>query len=118
MNDCLVAFVSDAFKKLLPRIFENASCEMPEPYASTFAIAGIDLIVNSDNRPFILELNNNPALPGENKSMSELYRKHLVTFVQSVIALGALGQQSSSGCFIGIDSKSLEKSFTKIEAIL
>ena len=84
---------------------------------SQLAIAGIDLILadtqstqqeqcdtnlnntssnnssefqSDQNRyaPYILELNNNPAMPPTNKLMSERYRCHLVDFVQKTIRLG------------------------------
>lgn len=46
------------------------------------AIVGVDLIVSSiDGRPYIVEFNNNPAIPGPTKSMSSAYRCHLIEFI-------------------------------------
>lgn len=73
------------------------------------AIAGIDLMVEIfDDKEdieadvtlplkgprlsaYILEINNNPAMPGENKKMSMKYRQHLSTFVKHTIQLGLGG---------------------------
>ena len=58
------------------------------------AVAGIDVMLSEEEVPYIVELNNNPAMPGEDKRMSEAYRRHLITFVQSLILLGLCGSRS------------------------
>jgi hypothetical protein len=74
------------------------------------AVAGVDIIlhdisssldfnnhdVNSSDEeisrpklvPKILELNNNPAMPSVDKKMSDMYKRHLVSFVGNLISLG------------------------------
>lgn len=79
------------------------------------AIAGIDLMLEISNctdsnttsgstqistpvlTSYILEVNHNPAMPGENKKMSDSYRKHLIFFVESLIRLGLSDQKSIDG---------------------
>ena len=39
-------------------------------------------------RPYILEINHNPAMPAPGRLMSDKYRRHLVTFVKSTVDLG------------------------------
>jgi hypothetical protein len=76
------------------------------------AIAGIDLmleifeekgddegaITRGPHGPrlsaYILEINNNPAMPGESKKMSVKYKQHLSTFVKRSILLG-LGETNT-----------------------
>ena len=60
------------------------------------AVAGIDVMLSEEEVPYIVELNNNPAMPGEDKRMSEDYRRHLVTFVQSLILHGLGGGRSNN----------------------
>ena len=53
---------------------------------------------NSINTPqlnaYILEINNNPAMAGENKKMSVRYKNHLRLFVKNILLLG-LGEQNN-----------------------
>ena len=50
------------------------------------AIVGVDLIVSSiDGRPYIVEFNNNPAIPGPTKSMSSAYRCHMIEFITRLL---------------------------------
>lgn len=68
------------------------SYQYPDGLCS-LAIAGIDLVVDRDPcsnsfRSFIVEINNNPAMPGMDKKMSEAYRQHLPTFVKNIMMLG------------------------------
>jgi hypothetical protein len=64
---------------------------------SEMAIAGIDLMLevplgHQNGSPvltaFILEINNNPAMAGESKRMSKLYKEHLIDFAKNLIQLG------------------------------
>ena len=52
----------------------------------------VDLIVAAGSTPgttkvVIVEVNNNPAMPGEKKLMSVQYRQHLVDFVTDTMSL-------------------------------
>ena len=75
------------------------------------AIAGIDLMLeiseeNSNNEKstvrapvltaYILEINNNPAMAGEDKKMSFKYKDHLISFVKNLLLLG-LNEMTSEG---------------------
>jgi hypothetical protein len=61
------------------------------------AVAGVDLIVSSvTGRPYIVELNNNPAIPSESKEMSTEYKKHLHDFMSRLINLSCCDNNSSS----------------------
>jgi hypothetical protein len=95
----------------LEQIYQNDENNNSENRAE-MAIAGIDLMleifedeeddhVDTTTRPrgprlsaYILEINNNPAMPGENKKMSTKYRQHLVTFVKHTLQLG-LGETNT-----------------------
>jgi hypothetical protein len=85
----------------------------------TMAVAGVDLLVARRQPPlcsekaidsekkkekvtgvgefeaFIVEVNNNPAMPDEKKTMSRKYREHLFTLVSSIITLGIHTSNSS-----------------------
>lgn len=67
-------------------------CLQNEEYqqnVSEMAIIGVDLIIEAGTmQPYIVEVNNNPAMPAPNKTMTVLYRQHLVEFVASLISLG------------------------------
>ena len=52
------------------------------------AVSGVDVMVDDDYRAFIIELNNNPAMPASNKQMSTAYRAHLITFLKDLITFG------------------------------
>jgi len=73
---------------------------------NSMGVAGIDLIVEKvpgGFRAFLLEVNNNPAMPGPDKRMSERYRKHLVSLVGGFIRLGlSAGDDSADGLFTQI----------------
>ena len=75
------------------------------------AIAGIDLMLEiseenqnekkyTDHAPvltaYILEINNNPAMAGEDKKMSVKYKDHLISFVKNLLLLG-LNEMMSEG---------------------
>ena len=61
------------------------------------AIAGVDIMVDEDCRPYIVELNNNPAMPASSKQMSFAYRSHLIRFVKDIILFGIDGDEHD--CF-------------------
>lgn len=60
---------------------------------NSLGVLGVDLLVyetNSQTNPIqvkIVEVNYNPAMAGEVKNMSEMYRNHLKEFVQSLMLL-------------------------------
>lgn len=61
---------------------------LPSFHLCELAVGGVDVMVDGDYRPFIVEMNNNPAMPSSNKQMSSAYRAHLITFVKELIAFG------------------------------
>lgn len=81
-----------AFRALRPDIesrmeeivnLDSTSCRL--------AVAGVDLLLTSDYKAYIVEINNNPAMPGETKKMSRAYRKHLKDLVSDIVKLGLSG---------------------------
>jgi hypothetical protein len=60
------------------------------------AVAGIDLLLGlpvesgAPAVPYIVEFNNNPAMPTADKLMSQSYRAHLIKFMQHLLALGGV----------------------------
>lgn len=72
--------------------------------SSSMAIAGIDLVVEykasaegkGKYSAYIVEFNNNPAMPDGTKKMSECYRSHLVSFVGGLMELGLSALDSDS----------------------
>lgn len=93
--------VRKAFKAMKDRIIQNVDrCEFGdvsrEQAASTqkasMAILGIDLLAtqltDGSYQAYIVEVNNNPAMPAENKRMSNQYKQHLIEFGMSLILLG------------------------------
>lgn len=72
----------------------------------SMGVAGVDLIVEKVHggfRAFLLEVNNNPAMPGQGKCMSDRYRAHLVNLVGGLIRLGLSGgDDSGDGLFTQI----------------
>ena len=78
-------FVSDLGKK-----------EEDEDCNHNMAVVGVDLLVESGEgrgtRAYILEYNNNPAMPQRGKHrMSTLYEQHLVALAGHLITLGMVG---------------------------
>jgi hypothetical protein len=67
----------------------NNSIDMNNKKAS-LAILGVDLIVSKQSTGYvaqIVEVNNNPAMPQENKQMSINYRNHHINMIRSFAAL-------------------------------
>ena len=75
------------------------------------AIAGIDLMleISTENNEknssqertpvltaSILEINNNPAMAGESKTMSVKYKEHLITFAKNILLLGLDNEECNS----------------------
>ena len=55
------------------------------------AVAAVDLLLDDSYNAYIVEINNNPAIPAENKQMSVQYKEHLVTLVSDTFKLGLSG---------------------------
>lgn len=107
----IFAVVRSAMSALYPFIENQTSAsvditrnEAAFQNISHLAIAALDLLVEySDNidqidgydeycidgfRAYIVELNSNPAMPGQSKRMSEKYYHHIKDFVKNLIILG------------------------------
>lgn len=73
---------------------------------STMAVAGVDLLVSRSDGDsncagcdaFIVEINNNPAMPKEDKHMSDAYRRHLLDLADSILLLGMRAAVVDSDC--------------------
>ena len=59
-----------------------------EPDPVLLAVGGVDLLLDNNRQPKIVEINNNPAMPQQHKHMSEKYRMHLVNMVRGIVNLG------------------------------
>ena len=58
-------------------------------HVAEMAIIGADLIIEEGTmQPYVVEINNNPAMPASTKTMTDTYRTHLKDFVSSLICLG------------------------------
>lgn len=90
--------IDDSMRKtfiaLRPSIEERLNNSKPDPLVSSttdltqLAIAGVDLLLDSDLNATIVEINNNPAMPGEAKNMTDRYKEHLISFVADIFKLG------------------------------
>lgn len=109
LQDMLIEFVRAALTALKPVIAENNGDSVAidkSRVSQTFqftslGVVGIDLVVDEAHRPYILEFNNNPAMPPPNKCMSENYRHHLVNFIRATVSLG-LGNLNDSVDFLQV----------------
>lgn len=98
IRDCVMT----AFTALAPKLSARADAyqllkQQSSPTRAdevSLSVVGIDLLVRrketSDDEfeALIVEVNNNPAMPGSAKQMSPAYRQHLIDFNQSIISLG------------------------------
>jgi hypothetical protein len=94
---CVLSNVQVCMATLRPLLLEEAGQE-----AKTLGIIGIDLLVShgsksSDYEVKLVEVNNNPAMPQEDRSMSSAYRQHLATLQKSLIALSLTSDGSYEG---------------------
>jgi hypothetical protein len=71
--------------------------ESNEFQLTQIAIAGIDVMVDKDYTPYIVELNNNPAMASEHKLMSDAYKLHLIAFVQNMVLFGNSKEDNGYG---------------------
>jgi hypothetical protein len=98
----ILACTTRAFQAMAPSILQRDTADADEV---RMAVVGVDLLVTlhattPENptpsfRAVMVEVNNNPAMPGVNKQMSEQYRQHLVTMVSSIIQLGVVAAAAS-----------------------
>ncbi len=84
----------------------------------SLAILGVDLLVSRNKETgnydaYIVEANNNPAMPADGKRMSSVYHDHLVEFGVSLVAL-ALSHQPH-GCDRYSPLNSFTQTFNRIE---
>lgn len=66
------------------------------------AVAGIDMMVDKEYNPYIVELNNNPAMAPCNREMSPAYRAHLIEFIQRLVLFAEQNEGETSQHFIKI----------------
>lgn len=106
LQEKLEIFIAKVFAKhLFPDIHRRvqlsareAQDAQPTSSASTtprvreFALAGIDLMVTSDDRIYLLEVNNNPSAPPKRMS-DDVFTEHLTGFLRDLINLVA-GQRT------------------------
>jgi Tubulin-tyrosine ligase family len=101
LQEKLELFIAKVFAKhLFPdihrRVQASASLAEPLPKGSPrvreFALAGIDLMVTTDDRIYLLEVNNNPSAPPK-KMSDDVFTEHLTGFLRDLINLVA-GQRT------------------------
>lgn len=86
----ITACMAAAFQAIQPHLLMTSD----DSSSASLAIAGVDLLVTNEGagggfRAFIVEVNNNPAMPAQGKHMSARYRQHLRELVQSIADLAA-----------------------------
>jgi hypothetical protein len=94
IEDSLLQVMRRAFSALKEPILSKLASRWSGPEVSDraeMAIAGVDLMVDKDFSVYIVELNNNPAMPAPDKNMSEAYRSHLSILVRDMIQVGLTG---------------------------
>lgn len=90
--------ILEAFAKLKHRILDyrrrhnDINVTQDEGRQASLAIMGVDLLVRKDRitgnyEAYIVEANNNPAMPTDGKRMSASYHDHLVEFGVALVAL-------------------------------
>jgi hypothetical protein len=92
-HDAISNKVISTFQALKDPILNHNKVNIAEPFndenhsVNNVAIAGIDIMVDVNTGiPYIVEINNNPAMPQKEKHrMSEVYLQHLYTFVSTVL---------------------------------
>jgi hypothetical protein len=79
-----------SFETLRPSITERIDRQeaIPGLELTQLAVAGVDVMVDQDYRPWIIELNNPPAMPKLSADMSAGYRAHLLVMMERLMALG------------------------------
>ena len=99
-HEVVLAAVRDAMMALQPAIVARRTRDAltKEGHAvanrTQMAIAGVDLLVEREQpdsgafRAYLVEINNNPALPQEHRKKSAHYQVHLVRMVANMLRLG------------------------------
>ncbi|CAM9326964.1 unnamed protein product, partial [Ectocarpus fasciculatus] len=84
LTECTTA----AFKAVRPDIEARMESSDDTSLGGTrMAVAGVDLLLDANYNAYIVEINNNPAMPAESKRMSAAYRRHLKILVADMIKL-------------------------------
>jgi hypothetical protein len=106
LKGALTANVREAMVALQPAIMNYCSSPGIDNKSRTqMAIAGLDLLVDESGQAYLIEINNNPAMPQATKKMSPLYRSHLITMAGNMIKLGlvyGVGQEDDAS-FLGFE---------------
>lgn len=100
-KDAIAANVRQAMVALQPAVMSHCSPATNNNETRTqMAIAGLDLLVDENGNTFLIEINNNPAMPQAAKKMSASYKSHLVQMASNMIKLGlvyAVGEGVGEG---------------------
>ena len=93
LQSSLEIFVAAIFSKhLLTDISRRVTSQPPQNRqypVREFAVAGLDLMVTSEGRWYLLEVNVNPSAPSPNLASDESFGNHLKSFWKSLINLVA-----------------------------
>ena len=100
LQDKILSHVLHTMQALQEQIISNVKPpeELPFPVSSSstsftslsdlsrneVAVVGIDILLSSTGQPYILEFNNNPAMPQQHKRMSDAYKEHLINLMSSI----------------------------------
>jgi hypothetical protein len=90
LQDSLQVFVADTFARHLLTDISRRVTSHPKPTSAVreFAVAGLDLMVTTDFRWYLLEVNVNPAAP-PSRMVEPPFAAHLVQFWKSLLNLVA-----------------------------
>lgn len=105
----------ESMKAMKQKILSKSCGDTSSSSKSSMAIAGVDLLVARKTpselaagdptdlfNAYIVEINNNPAMPHPEKHMSSRYRQHLVTLVSSILKLGIKAAAEDDGELINL----------------
>lgn len=98
--------IIEAFSLLKNNILEHTKdmllfdCE--EVHINQLAIAGVDILIDTTYKPWIVEMNNNPAMPSQNRDMSEDYQQHLREVMRKFVVFG-LSEDDAADDVIGVE---------------
>ena len=113
-KQAIIERVSEAARKLFNHSEKGDACKRDNEQDQgkhNMAVVGVDLLVEADTGiVFILEFNNNPAMPQRGKHrMSEAYKQSLVQLSSDLMALGLRGGRGES------DEPTEQERFTRVE---
>jgi hypothetical protein len=113
VKDCVI----NGFSRLKSRIldYRRRHNDAGITECTTLAIMGVDLLVSRNKETgkyeaYMVEANNNPAMPADGKRMSAMYHDHLVEFGVALIGLSLKHlklKNNTNSCII--DDAQLEK---------